>query len=91
MKLTRSHRPVCGRCWLTAPLEPSPRLDVSCRTKQPAATEHWAEHPTMSRADFVDYLITMLWDGLSGAGLSGTERPVDMTPAIDAMRAADEH
>jgi len=53
-----------------------------------AATEHWAEQPTMTRIDFVDYLTTMLWDGLSGAGLSSTESPVDMTPAIDAMRAA---
>ncbi len=54
-----------------------------------AATEHWAEHPAMTRTDFVDYLTTMLWDGLAGVGLS-TTGTVDMSPAIDAVRRAIE-
>ena len=52
-----------------------------------AAVELWAEHATMTRKDFVDYLTTMLWDGLAGVGLP-TTGPVDMTPAIEAIGSA---
>ena len=49
-----------------------------------AATERWAARPTMSRDDFVDYLIAVLWEGLAGVGLS-VDTQVDMTPAIRAI------
>lgn len=53
-----------------------------------AATERWVARPTMGRADFVDYLLAVLWDGLAGVGLRVDEL-VDMTPAIQAIARAE--
>ena len=35
------------------------------------ATDWWMEEPTMARADFVDHLAALLWDGLARASSDG--------------------
>ena len=44
-----------------------------------AATEWWAAHRTMSREDFVDYLVEFVWAGLAGAAVEGLDEPVDLS------------
>lgn len=44
-----------------------------------AAAEWWAEHRTMSRRDFVQYLDDLLWPGLAASGLDRVTHPVDLS------------
>jgi AcrR family transcriptional regulator len=53
-----------------------------------AATDWWAARRTMSRADFVDYLVGLLWGGLDRAGLGRVEGPIDLTVVADAIAQA---
>jgi AcrR family transcriptional regulator len=40
-----------------------------------AATDHWLEQPTMSRADLVNYLTHLVWPGLTRPAVSGNAMP----------------
>jgi AcrR family transcriptional regulator len=49
-----------------------------------AATEWWLARPTMSRADFVDYLAQFVWGGLSSSGVQKLDL-VTLLAAIPAL------
>jgi hypothetical protein len=42
----------------------------------------------MSRADFVDYLVGLLWGGLDRAGLGRVDGPIDLTVVAEAIAEA---
>jgi AcrR family transcriptional regulator len=44
-----------------------------------SAAEWWAQHQTMSRADFVQYLDDLLWPGLAATGIERIDGPVDLS------------
>lgn len=44
-----------------------------------AAAEWWAEHQSMSRADFVQYLDDLLWPGLAATGIDRDDLVVDLS------------
>jgi AcrR family transcriptional regulator len=53
-----------------------------------AATDWWAARRTMSRADFVDYLVGLLWSGLDQTGLGRVDGPIDLTIVAEAIAEA---
>lgn len=52
-----------------------------------AAVEDWVARQSMDRAEFVDHLTSMLWDGLGRTGLAELEGAVAMGPALAAVEA----
>jgi len=55
------------------------------------STEWWLERRTLSRADFVEFIATLLWEGLAGAGLGNAGRTGAATSAAtSAAGRADE-
>lgn len=49
------------------------------------AADWWATHRTMSRADFVDYLVAFVWSGLVGIGLPDSDEAIDLTDLARAI------
>ncbi|MGH9300830.1 MAG: TetR/AcrR family transcriptional regulator [Acidimicrobiales bacterium] len=54
-----------------------------------AATDWWAARRTMSRSDFLDYLVGMLWSGLERTGLGRVDGPIDLTVVAEAIADAE--
>jgi AcrR family transcriptional regulator len=44
-----------------------------------AAAQWWMDRRTMSRADFVDYLVDFVWAGLAGTGIGELDKPIDLS------------
>lgn len=47
-----------------------------------AATEWWLDRRTMAKADLVDYLCDLLWEGLAGAGLDRLAPPMGLVDLV---------
>lgn len=52
-----------------------------------AAADWWAAQRTLSRDAFVDYVEGLFWSGLTGAGVSRYEGPVDLSGIARAIAA----